>query len=65
MEQIQQVSFLHLHTCVYIFTIYSLLYTLSPLVEPTPLGKTCSTLLFSDFAEKKEKIFFNDIFLLV
>jgi hypothetical protein len=61
---IQQVSFLHLHTCVHIFyTVFTLLYP-SPITSPLPLvpalaswGRTCSVLLFYDFVEgKREKI---------
>jgi hypothetical protein len=45
-EQSQQVSFLHLLTCVYIT------WTTSPTL-PSPPGRTCSTLLSSDFVEEK------------
>jgi hypothetical protein len=61
MEQFQQVSFLHLHAFVHIFLhcIHSptpFPYHLPlPQRQPSPRGRTCSVLLFSDFAEEKEK----------
>jgi hypothetical protein len=42
-----KVSFLHLFTCVYSVCIY--------LPPPSAPGRTCSTLLFSDFVEEKTK----------
>jgi hypothetical protein len=58
MEEFQQVSFFHLHACVHIFAPYSLSYPLSPppspshWCQPSSLGRTCSALLVSDFAEE-------------
>jgi hypothetical protein len=67
LEQFQQVSFLHLHTCVHIFwIIFTLLphfhatsdtHWWQPSPIPSTLGRTCSTLLFSDFVEVKDKRF--------
>jgi hypothetical protein len=46
-EQFQQVSFLHLCTCVHIFcTIFTLLHLF-------PITSLCSVLLFSNFVEEK------------
>jgi hypothetical protein len=66
LEWFQQVSFLHLHTCIYIFcTVFTLLSPfpiISPLLlipTPCPPGRTCSTFLFSNFVEeKREKLTF-------
>jgi hypothetical protein len=58
MEEFQQVSFFHLHACVHSFAPYSLSYPLSPppspshWCQPSSLGRTCSALLVSDFAEE-------------
>jgi hypothetical protein len=58
LEQFQQVSFFHLHTWVHsTCTIFTLLHpfpTSSPRpLVPTPPGRTCFTLLFSNFVEEK------------
>jgi RsiW-degrading membrane proteinase PrsW (M82 family) len=42
-------SVLHLLTCV------SIIRATSPPTHPWPLGRACSTLLFSDFVEEKTK----------
>jgi hypothetical protein len=53
LEQFQQVSFLHLHTCEYIIcTIFTLLppFPSTSSLSPVP---TYSIILFSDFVEEK------------
>jgi hypothetical protein len=61
MEQFQQVSCLHSYACVHIFARY-LAPTPAPHHHPYPTGanlpplsRTCSALLFSNFAEEKRE----------
>jgi hypothetical protein len=63
LEYFQQESFFHLHTCVHSICTIFISYTFSPLpphlsLEPTPQGRTCCILLFSDFVQEKKWHFF-------
>jgi hypothetical protein len=61
LEQFQQVSLLHLHTCVHrICTIFTLLHPFSStyLLSPvTTTCRTCSAIMFSNFVHKKMHFF--------
>jgi hypothetical protein len=50
LEQFEQVSFLHLHTCVHSVCI---IFTLLLLSRSAPHHRSCSVLLFCDFVEEK------------
>jgi hypothetical protein len=68
LEELQQVLFFHLHSCVHIFyTIFILLPPFPatfplPLVQPSLLGKIYSALLFFHFGEEKREKDKPDIF---
>jgi hypothetical protein len=55
------ISFAFTCTCTHFFALYSLLSP-SHWYQPSLLGRTCSALLFSDFAKEKREKEKHDIF---